>query len=113
MATSPPVAPAVSVRALSKTYRVHERKAGLAAAVRSVFRRTYTEVRAVSDLSFTIEPGERVGFLGPNGAGKTTTLKMLAGLLHPSSGEVIVAGRTPQRREADFLRRITLVMGQK
>ncbi|MDI1446511.1 ATP-binding cassette domain-containing protein [Polyangium sp. 6x1] len=104
---------AVAVRALTKVYRVHERPAGLAAALRSVFRRTYKEVRAVEDLSFTIEPGERVGFLGPNGAGKTTTLKILAGLLHPTSGEVTVSGHVPRRREASFLRTITLVMGQK
>jgi ABC-2 type transport system ATP-binding protein len=67
----------------------------------------------VRDLSFTIESGERVGFLGPNGAGKTTTLKILAGLMHPTSGQVTVAGFVPQRREAAFLKRITLVMGQK
>jgi ABC-2 type transport system ATP-binding protein len=106
-------APAVLVRGLSKTYRVHERPPGLAAAVRSVFRRTYKDVEAVVDLSFSIEHGERVGFLGPNGAGKTTTLKILAGLLHPSRGEARVSGFVPQRREADFLRSITLVMGQK
>ncbi len=104
---------AVAVRALTKVYRVHERKAGLGAALRSLFRRTYKEVRAVEDLSFTIEPGERVGFLGPNGAGKTTTLKILAGLLHPTSGEVTVSGHVPRRRETAFLRAITLVMGQK
>jgi len=104
---------AVAVRALTKVYRVHERPAGLAAAVRSVFRRTYKEVRAVEDLSFTIEPGERVGFLGPNGAGKTTTLKILAGLLHPTSGEVHVSGHVPRSRDESFLRAITLVMGQK
>jgi ABC-2 type transport system ATP-binding protein len=76
-------------------------------------RRQTKAVVAVSDLSFTIEPGERVGFLGPNGAGKTTTLKTLSGLLHPTSGEVSVLNYVPQRREPDFLRSITLVMGQK
>ena len=105
--------PSVDVKALSKVYRVHERGAGLAEALRSVFRRRYKEVRAVQDLSFSIAPGERVGFLGPNGAGKTTTLKVLSGLLHPTSGEVRVAGHVPQRREVAFLRQITLVMGQK
>jgi ABC-2 type transport system ATP-binding protein len=108
-----PPEPAVFVRDLSKVYQVHEREPGLYAAIRSVFRRRYKPVRAVSGLSFSIEPGERVGFLGPNGAGKTTTLKMLAGLLHPTSGEVRVAAHDPARREAEFLRRITLVMGQK
>jgi ABC-2 type transport system ATP-binding protein len=105
--------PAVEVTHLSKTYRVHERPPGLAAAARSIFRRAYRDVRAVSELSFTVAPGERVGFLGPNGAGKTTTLKILAGLLHPTSGAVSVAGFSPQRREAAFLSSITLVMGQK
>lgn len=104
---------AVAVRALTKIYRVHERPPGLWAALRSVLRRQTKAVVAVSDLSFSIEPGERVGFLGPNGAGKTTTLKTLSGLLHPTSGEVSVLNYVPQRREPDFLRAITLVMGQK
>jgi ABC-2 type transport system ATP-binding protein len=108
---APPLS--VEVKGLSKVYRVHEREAGLAAALRSVFRRRYKSVHAVQDLSFSIAPGERVGFLGPNGAGKTTTLKVLAGLLHPTSGEVRVTGHVPQRRDVDFLKRITLVMGQK
>ena len=105
--------PAIEVRGLTKTYRVHERPPGLAAALRSVFHRTYKEVHAVKDLSFRVEPGERVGFLGPNGAGKTTTLKMLSGLLHPTSGSASVLGHTPSRRDPDLLGRITLVMGQK
>jgi ABC-2 type transport system ATP-binding protein len=105
--------PDVELRSLTKHYRVHKREAGMAAAVRSLFRRKYEVVRAVEELSFTIEPGERVGFLGPNGAGKTTTLKVLAGLLHPTSGEVRVVGHVPQRREVAFLKQITLVMGQK
>src|SRR5262245_3154155 len=85
----------------------------MAAALRSLFVRKYEIVRAVEGLSFQIEPGERVGFLGPNGAGKTTTLKVLAGLLHPTAGDVRVAGHTPRRREVAFLKKITLVMGQK
>jgi ABC-2 type transport system ATP-binding protein len=104
---------AIAVRGLTKVYRVHQREAGLAAALKSVVRRRYKEVRAVSDLSFSIASGERVGFLGPNGAGKTTTLKMLSGLLHPTAGSIDVAGYVPQRREPAFLKRITLVMGQK
>jgi ABC-2 type transport system ATP-binding protein len=104
---------AVSVRALTKIYQVHERPAGLVAALRSVLRRQTKAVVAVSDLSFSIEHGERVGFLGPNGAGKTTTLKTLSGLLHPTSGEVVVSNYIPQKRHPEFLRSITLVMGQK
>jgi ABC-2 type transport system ATP-binding protein len=111
--TAPSSEPAISVRALTKVYKVHEREAGLYAALRSVVRRRYKSVHAVDGISFSIEPGERVGFLGPNGAGKTTTLKMLAGLLHPTSGDVRVAGHVPGKREVEFLRRITLVMGQK
>jgi ABC-2 type transport system ATP-binding protein len=83
------------------------------AALRSVFHRTYTTVKAVDGISFEIKPGERVGFLGPNGAGKTTTLKVLSGLLHPSSGEVRVDGHVPRHREDLFLKKIMLVTGQK
>jgi ABC-2 type transport system ATP-binding protein len=103
----------IEVDKLVKTYRVHKRAAGVAAALRSVLRRRYEEVKAVDELSFRIGDGERVGFLGPNGAGKTTTLKVLAGLLHPTSGAVRVGGFVPQARDPRFLKMITLVMGQK
>ena len=112
MAESVPEA-RISVRGLRKVYKVHKRPPGLMAAARSVFRRRYEEVVAVGGIDFEIAPGERVGFLGPNGAGKTTTLKVLAGLLHPTSGEVRVAGFVPQKRASAFLERVTLVMGQK
>jgi viologen exporter family transport system ATP-binding protein len=103
----------IEVDKLVKEYRVHERGAGAWASFRSLFRRRYRIARAVDELSFAIAAGERVGFLGPNGAGKTTTLKVLSGLLHPTSGTVRVDGFDPRRREYAFLRRITLVMGQK
>jgi ABC-2 type transport system ATP-binding protein len=103
----------IDVQHLTKEYRVHKREGGLGASIRSVFRRKYETSRAVDDLSFTIAAGERVGFLGPNGAGKTTTLKVLSGLLHPTSGTVRVGGHDPRRRETAFLKLITLVMGQK
>lgn len=103
----------IQVEKLTKNYRVFKRAPGLRAALRGLWRRDYEDKRAVSDLSFRIAPGERVGFLGPNGAGKTTTLKILSGLLHPTSGRVEVAGYSPQQRETGFLRQITLVMGQK
>ena len=103
----------ISVRGLRKHYKVHKRPPGLKAAFRSLFHRNYTTVKAVDGISFEIRPGERVGFLGPNGAGKTTTLKVLSGLLHPTEGEVTVDGHVPRQREAAFLKKIMLVMGQK
>src|SRR5688572_14512652 len=103
----------VHVDQLSKTFFVPEREAGLAAAFRSLFRRRNREVRAVDTISFDIDQGEVVGFLGPNGAGKTTTLKMLSGLLYPTGGEARVLGHEPSRRQRDFLRQITLVMGNR
>jgi ABC-2 type transport system ATP-binding protein len=103
----------IETEGLTKHYRVHERDAGLLAGVRSLFRRRYRTVAAVEDLRFAIGPGERVGFLGPNGAGKTTTLKMLSGLLHPTKGTAKVAGFVPRYRQTEFLKSITLVMGQK
>ncbi|MGA7119365.1 MAG: ATP-binding cassette domain-containing protein [Polyangiaceae bacterium] len=103
----------IRVRELRKHYRVHERPPGIAAALRSIFRRKYKNVAAVDGIDFDIDRGERVGFLGPNGAGKTTTLKVLAGLLNPTSGEVTVDGHAPQRRQDDFLKKIMLVLGQK
>ncbi|NPC73489.1 ATP-binding cassette domain-containing protein [Corallococcus sp. AB030] len=103
----------ISVRGLRKHYQVHKRPPGLKAALRSLVHRSYTTVKAVDGISFDIKPGERVGFLGPNGAGKTTTLKVLAGLLHPSEGEVTVDGHVPRLREEAFLKKIMLVMGQK
>ncbi|MCB9555082.1 MAG: ATP-binding cassette domain-containing protein [Deltaproteobacteria bacterium] len=98
---------------LAKHYRVHRREAGISAALRSLFARRFETIRAVDGISFAIDPGERVGFLGPNGAGKTTTIKMMAGLLHPTTGTVTVAGHRPAARHHDFLRAITLVAGQK
>jgi ABC-2 type transport system ATP-binding protein len=98
---------------LTKHFKVHKREPGFSAAMKSLFVREYETVKAVDGVSFSIERGERVGFLGPNGAGKTTTLKVLAGLLHPTSGDVQVEGFVPFKREAALLQKITLVMGQK
>lgn len=103
----------IIVEQISKTYQVPEREAGFSAAVRSFFKRKYKDVKAVQHVSFNIRPGEIVGFLGPNGAGKTTTLKMLSGLLHPSGGKASVLGFTPWELKPDYLRSMTLVMGQR
>jgi ABC-2 type transport system ATP-binding protein len=105
--------PAIRIRDLRKTYIVTEREAGMKAALRSLIKRKTREVKAVDNISFEVQSGEVVGFLGPNGAGKTTTLKMLSGLLHPTSGEANVLGHTPNKRERNFLTQITLVMGQR
>ena len=103
----------VHVNELTKVFKVPEREPGLRAAAKALIRRQTRDVHAVEAISFDIEPGEVVGFLGPNGAGKTTTLKMLAGLLYPTSGEARVLGHVPSRREKDYLRRMTMVMGNR
>ncbi len=105
--------PILRIHQLSKVFRVPEREAGLRAAAKSLFSPTYREVSAVQNLTFSLQPGEVMGLIGPNGAGKTTTLKMLAGLLHPSSGEAELAGYIPWERKADFLRKISMVQGNK
>ena len=107
------VSSVITISQLAKHYQVPEREGGLKAAMASLFNRKFRTVKAVNNISFKIEPGEVVGFLGPNGAGKTTTLKMLSGLLHPTSGEVHVLGYEPFRRSYDYLRQITLVMGNR
>ncbi|OLT61497.1 ABC transporter ATP-binding protein [Moorena bouillonii] len=103
----------VIVENLSKIYPVAIKQPGLKGTLNHFFRRTYRSVKAVQDVSFEIGFGEVVGFLGPNGAGKTTTLKMLTGLIHPSQGRVRVVDCIPKRRQPGFLKKITLVMGQK
>ena len=105
--------PIVRAEGLSKRFRVADKQPGLTGTVRHLLRRRYRDVDAVQGLNFAIEPGEIVGFLGPNGAGKTTTLKMLSGLIHPSAGQLEVAGCSPQRRQERFLQQITLVMGNR
>lgn len=103
----------VHLEQLRKVYTVPMREGGLAAALTSLVRRQTRDVVAVDSISFQVTAGEVVGFLGPNGAGKTTTLKMLSGLLHPTSGSVRVLGYEPYRRDKEFLRQITLVMGNR
>lgn len=103
----------VNVSGLSKVYNIAVKEDGLVATLKHFWHRQYRPIAAVKDISFEIESGEMVGFLGANGAGKTTTLKMLTGLVYPSSGKIQVAGYIPFRRDQGFLQKITLVMGQK
>jgi ABC-2 type transport system ATP-binding protein len=103
----------ISVRNLQKTYTAHKKAPGLKNSIKSLFRREKIFVPAVKGVSFEIAPGELVGFLGPNGAGKTTTLKMLSGILYPTSGEATVLGHTPWKREKAYQKQFSLVMGQK
>jgi viologen exporter family transport system ATP-binding protein len=105
--------PIIQTDNLVKVYRVFQKRPGLRGAIRGLVRREYKEVRAVDGVSVSIEPGEMVAFLGPNGAGKTTTLKMLSGLIFPTSGSATVLGFTPWDRDDAFRRRFALVMGQK
>lgn len=100
----------IKVDNISKVFRTSKDQGSL---FKNIFQRKYTDVRAVENISFSIEPGEFVGFLGPNGAGKTTTMKMLAGILMPSTGKVEVAGYNPFNKEKDYLKNIAFVMGQR
>ena len=105
--------PAIHIKDLRKVYVVSQQESGAKGAAQSLLRRHKEEIAAVDGISFDLAPGDIVGFLGPNGAGKTTTLKMLSGLLHPTSGEATVLGYLPWKREKSFLKQITLVMGQR
>lgn len=107
------ISPVVHIRDLRKVYVVSRQDSGARAVVRGLLLRQKLEVAAVDGITFDLSPGEVVGFLGPNGAGKTTTLKMLSGLLYPTSGEVNVLGYVPWNRERSYLQQITLVMGQR
>ncbi len=103
----------IEVSQLSKTYRVYQKKEGLRASLRGLVRRDYRDVHAVREISLTVEEGEFVAFLGPNGAGKTTTLKLLSGVITPTSGAATVLGHVPWLRKDAYRRRFALVMGQK
>jgi ABC-2 type transport system ATP-binding protein len=103
----------IQVQNLAKQFKVHEKEPGLRGSVKSLLNRKYRTVNAVNNISFDIKQGELVGFIGPNGAGKTTTLKVLSGLLYPTSGDISVLGFTPHERKPDFQKQFALVMGQK
>ena len=103
----------IEIRGLRKSYRVYQKKEGLRAAFRGLFRREYREVQAVRGIDLDVDEGEFVAFLGPNGAGKTTTLKLLSGVINPTAGEARVLGYVPWQRDNAYRRRFALVMGQK
>ena len=105
--------PIIEVRQLTKSYRVYKKREGLAGSLRGLLRREYSEVQAVRGIDLDVEQGELVAFLGPNGAGKTTTLKLLSGVINPTSGTATVMGHVPWERKNEYRRRFALVMGQK
>ncbi|MBE5801564.1 MAG: ATP-binding cassette domain-containing protein [Clostridiales bacterium] len=103
----------IELKNISKTFKVVKRDAGLKAAVKTFFKREYTEVHALQDVSFTIGDGEMVGYIGPNGAGKSSTIKIMSGVLTPDSGECIINGRTPWRNRTAHVQEIGVVFGQR
>jgi len=103
----------IEVQNLTRVFRTYKKQPGFWGGVRGLFRREFEETAAARDITFSIGEGEFVGFLGPNGAGKTTTLKMLSGLIYPTSGTARVAGHDPSRRENAYRRIFALVLGQK
>lgn len=107
------MSPAIHVSKLTKIYRTYQKEAGFWGALKGLAKRKYKETSAAKEVTFSVEEGQLVGFLGPNGAGKTTVLKMLSGLLYPTSGEATVLGYTPWKRQNDFKRQFALILGQK
>lgn len=105
--------PAILTEDLRKVYTSHKKEPGIWGGVKGLFSREKVDVEAVKGINLSIEQGELIGFLGPNGAGKTTTLKMLSGILYPSSGKAEVLGFRPHDRKPEMLRQISLVMGNK
>ncbi len=103
----------IEIKNLKKSYRVYQKKEGVLASIRGLFHREYRDVEAVRGVNLRVEQGEFVAFLGPNGAGKTTTLKLLSGVINPTSGTATVMGHVPWEREDAYRRRFALVMGQK
>ena len=107
------MSPAIQIKKLTKTYEYFKKDPGLAGSLKSLFWREKLYNEAVKKISFEIEEGELVGFLGPNGAGKTTTLKILSGILYPTSGDAVVLGHIPWKREPEYQKQFSIVMGQK
>ncbi|HUK30580.1 MAG TPA: ATP-binding cassette domain-containing protein, partial [Candidatus Acidoferrum sp.] len=105
--------PLISVRDLCKYFRTFQRREGLWGGIRNLFVREYQTVRAVDKITFEIQPGEMVGYIGPNGAGKSTTIKMLTGILVPTSGEMHANGFVPWKQRAEYVKSIGVVFGQR
>ena len=103
----------IKVKKLSKSFDISSKEEGLKGTIKHFFKRQTKSIKVIKDISFEIKEGEIVGFLGANGAGKTTILKMLCGLIYPSKGSISVSGYLPFRRKEDFLKKISLIMGQK
>ena len=103
----------IEMRNISKSFRVAKRDAGMKQAVRSLFRREYSTVQALNNISFTVGDGEMVGYIGPNGAGKSSTIKVMSGILTPDSGECLIHGRTPWKSRVEHVREIGVVFGQR
>lgn len=103
----------IEVKNLKKTFRIHEKKAGLIGSIQSLFKRQWVEKHALKGVNLTVPTGEILGLIGANGAGKTTLMKILAGIIHPSEGEVKVLNYDPWKRDNSYRRQIALIMGQK
>ncbi|USG64729.1 ATP-binding cassette domain-containing protein [Brevibacillus ruminantium] len=103
----------IQVNHLQKEFRIHQARAGLKGAIRDLFNREYKTVKAVDDLSFTVEEGEMFALIGENGAGKSTTIKMLTGILNPSGGEIVINGFVPQKQREQYVSSIGVVFGQR
>lgn len=107
------MAPIIEIRNITKEFKVLNRREGLKGSLRDLFSRDYKTVRAVDNISMTIEQGEIVGYLGPNGAGKSTTIKMMTGVLEPTSGEILVGGNVPYKNRTKNAQEIGVVFGQR
>ena len=103
----------IEVKQISKTFRVAKKKSGLKESIKSFFKREYIDIKAVDDVSFSIEKGEIVGYIGPNGAGKSTTIKILSGILVPDNGKCTIHGMTPWKNRVEYVKKIGVVFGQR
>lgn len=103
----------ISIKDINKSFKLFKRKAGLKGALKSFFKRDYYQFHALKNISLNINEGEIIGILGENGAGKTTLIKLMVGLLHPTSGSIVIDGYNPWKRNHEFLKKISIVMGQK